>query len=450
MVSSNILALSTAIVVVSFVLFSARNRRRSLPYPPGPPSVPFLGNYLSLPTRKPWVTYANWSKELQSGLISIQAFGQLTVIINSKKIAKELLEHRSAIYSSRPFPKMSEIMGWGFSAGLMPYSDRWRTQRRLLHGSFHSTVALDYRPLQRTRILELLPKLVSDSKNFADNMSSMAASIAIEVLYGDIGDESQKDRFRLDAKNSVSMLSDSMFPGAVAVNTLPFLRYLPGWLPGMGFKAFAAQCMEHTTYMQDVPWALAKRSVAENVVSPSMAAKLIADLQETSAGHDAEQDAKEACAAAYAAGADTTLSALSSSILALLLHPHVQRRAQQEIDDVVGRQRLPTFEDRANLPYVEAIYREVLRWNPVAPLSILRAAFEDDVYEGYFIPRGTSVIANAWAMMHDPVDYPEPESFKPERFITADGRVNDDDMRIAYGFGRRYAISPLSLLNQAW
>ena len=100
----------------------------------------------------------------------------------------------------------------------------------------------------------------------------------------------------------------------------------------------------------------------------------------------------------------------------MVLYPEFQRKAQEEIDRVIGNDRFPTFVDQANLPYLDAVVKEVLRWAPVGPLggfTILRlpcsrgliawgllgiphAAAEDDVYEGYFIPKGSTVIANIW------------------------------------------------------
>lgn len=83
-----------------------------------------------------------------------------------------------------------------------------------------------------------------------------------------------------------------------------------------------------------------------------------------------------------------TSSAIASAMLALLQHPDVQTHAQAEIDRVVGRNRLPDFSDRDDLPYVNAVCREVLRWKVVLPLGVTHAVLRDDVYEGYFIPKG--------------------------------------------------------------
>jgi len=74
--------------------------------------------------------------------------------------------------------------------------------------------------------------------------------------------------------------------------------------------------------------------------------------------------------------------------MAMALYPAAQKRAQDEIDRVVGRGRLPTYEDRASLPIVEALVREALRWRPVGPLAIPHTAAKDDIYKGYYIPKG--------------------------------------------------------------
>jgi len=139
------------------------------------------------------------------------------------------------------------------------------------------------------------------------------------------------------------------------------------------------------------------------------------------------------------AGSDTSHSAMLTFLQAMAIYPEVQRRAQAELDAVVDPSRLPEFTDRARLPYVEALVKEVLRWQPVAPLGVPHAVTEDDVYEGYHIPRGATVIANSWAIFHNEKDYPDPFMFSPERFLksTELGQNVLDPARVAFGFGRR-------------
>jgi cytochrome P450 len=78
------------------------------------------------------------------------------------------------------------------------------------------------------------------------------------------------------------------------------------------------------------------------------------------------------------------------------IYPEVQRKAQDEIDRVIGGGRLPNFEDRQNLPYIDAIVKEILRWNPVGPMGLPHMTTEDDIYEGYLIPKGAVIMPNIW------------------------------------------------------
>lgn len=164
------------------------------------------------------------------------------------------------------------------------------------------------------------------------------------------------------------------------------------------------------------------------------------------------------------------MSAVATFFLAMALFPDAQKKAQEEIDRVIGTHRLPDFDDRESLPYCEALYREVMRWRPVLPLNVSHTASEDGIYKGYFIPKGMlnqqrlyfplcdslqaqqSLLTSGnfnhpfistarWfyrAMVHDESVYPQPDVFIPDRFMTQDGQVNDNDTILAFGFGRRY------------
>lgn len=82
----------------------------------------------------------------------------------------------------------------------------------------------------------------------------------------------------------------------------------------------------------------------------------------------------------------------------MILHPEVLKKAQAEIDAVVGPNRLPTFDDRPLLPYIEAVQKEVLRWRPIAPMGIPHSSIQDDIVNGYLIPKGSIVMANIWCV----------------------------------------------------
>lgn len=126
-----------------------------------------------------------------------------------------------------------------------------------------------------------------------------------------------------------------------------------------------------------------------------------------------ESRVKWATAGLYGGGADTvrrffdtiagmrslheqTVSAICTFFLAMTLYPDVQRRAQVEIDTVLGHNTLPTMDDRLRLPYVEALMLEVLRWGQVVPQCVPHVSREDDVHRGRFIPKGSIIIPNIW------------------------------------------------------
>jgi len=131
----------------------------------------------------------------------------------------------------------------------------------------------------------------------------------------------------------------------------------------------------------------------------------------------------------------------------MIAFPEVQRRAQAELDSVVGRDRLPTFADAPRLPYVCAIVREVLRWRPVIPFGVPHAVIKDDWYEDMFIPKGAVCIANIWHCNHDRAVFGEDaDKFRPERHLNKQGELvpgpveTNQAGNVTYGFGRRLCV----------
>ncbi|KAK7048352.1 O-methylsterigmatocystin oxidoreductase [Favolaschia claudopus] len=409
--------------------------RRLHPFPPGPPPQFLIGNFSQLPEKHPWLTYTEWGRKY-GDLVHASALGQHIVIVNSVKTATELFDKRSHIYSDRPVITMVDLMDWTFNLGLMPLGDRWRAHRRMFQTHFRSDVSREYRPSQMKKVHQFLRGLLSSPEDFMEHIKTMAAATIMETIYG-YEVQPTNDRFVAIAEKAVKKLSDSFFPGAVAVNTFPILRHLPSWMPGAGFHRYAAECRELTAEMQKVPFEFTKQNMNSGVDLTSVVAKLLAENQARGCPND--ENVQQMAAAAYAAGADSTVSALGSFFLALTLHPECQRKAQREIDALIT-ERLPVFEDRAALPYVEALYREVMRWKPIVPLGLPHATSADDVWNGYFIPKGATVISNIWAMTRDESVYSDPERFNPDRFFTPDGKLNDDDTVLSFGFGRRICV----------
>ncbi|KAJ6559130.1 cytochrome P450 [Mycena vulgaris] len=426
---------SLALVVFCFLLLKLLSKKllrawqgnsSHLIFPPGPTPRLFIGNLREIPTKLPWLTYTEWG--LQYGeLVHARVLGQHLVLVNSRKTAADLFDKRSHIYSDRPVLPIVELLGWDFNFGFMPYGPRWRRHRRMLQGHFRREISLDYRPIQMEKIHDFLRGLLSRPEDLTSLYKTLAAAIIMQTVYG-YQVKSTNDHFVTLSEHAAEKLKASTLPGAAAVNTFPILRHFPGWFPGCGFQRIAAECRQLTQEMQQVPFEFVKQNMRNGIDSKSMTAKLLETSQ--ARGRSDERMIQEVAA---------TTSAVGSFFIAMAIYPEVQQKAQNEIDTVIGTNRLPEFEDRPSLPYTEALYRELTRWRPVLPLGVAHATSADDIYEGYFIPKGKNHIAGA--MTRDESVYPDPEHFKPERFFTADGKLNDDDVTgLAFGFGRRVCV----------
>lgn len=119
-------------------------------------------------------------------------------------------------------------------------------------------------------------------------------------------------------------------------------------------------------------------------------------------------------------------------------YPHVARRIQEEIDTVVGNGRLPTLDDRVNMPYTEATIREIMRYETPLPSGLAHKVTKDTTLGGYYIPAGTVVVPGHYAMHIDKELWGDPETFRPERFLDDNGRVDlKKDITMPFGAGKR-------------
>ncbi|KAJ7644020.1 cytochrome P450 [Roridomyces roridus] len=427
-------ALSTLILLTSVRL----RRYARLPYPPGPRPRFLIGNLRDIPVHLPWLTYTEWGKKYGE-ILHARIFGEHIVILNSVKVAIDLLEKRSSTYSDRPTIPMLSLMGSDFNFGFMPHGDKWRKYRRMFHQHFRKEAIPDYRPTQVRKIHDLLRRLVATPEDFYVHIKTLAAGIIMAITYGHEVQTTQ-DRF-VDLAHEVNdKVAAGVQPGAFAVNSFPFLRHIPAWIPGCGgFHEFARDTRIVIAEHLDAPFDFVQKNMRDGAYTTSMLSKILERIELHGGSVAEEQVAKEVAAVTYSAGFDTTSAAVSSFFVAMARNPDVQRKAQAEIDNIIGISRLPIFEDRPSLPYVEAVYRELLRWRPPVPLGVPHAVTQDDLYDGYLIPRGATVFSNIWAMMHDETTYPDADKFIPDRFLAPEGTPNKhgDDTMLVFGFGRR-------------
>ncbi|KJA21677.1 hypothetical protein HYPSUDRAFT_41817 [Hypholoma sublateritium FD-334 SS-4] len=247
-------------------------------------------------------------------------------------------------------------------------------------------------------------------------------------------DVTTKDDYLIElAEKQSALLAFAVYPGVSLLHVFPVLRFLPAWFPGAGFKRHALKCRKIALEICDVPIDIVQKQINDGTAAKCVTVEFL----ETCQSKDGLAAITGAAASAYGAGADTTAASIKIFFQAMAMYPEVQCKAQKEIDAYIGSERLVSFDDRSSLPYVEALFREVMQWRPVAPLSFSHANSSDDTYKGCFIPKGTTIITNIWAMAHNPEKYLNPDVFNPDRFFNEKGQLNDDDVYYIFGFGRR-------------
>ncbi|KAG6908818.1 hypothetical protein DXG01_003171 [Tephrocybe rancida] len=439
--SSNIVLDVGAVTLALAAYFYFKERRNSeqLPLPPGPKKLPLIGNLLDIPSSFEWVTYHKWCQELGSDIIHLDIAGTSIIVLDNAHLATELLEKRSSIYSGRArMPMINELMGWGFNVGFMAYGEYWRHHRRLLHHEFHSSAAMRFQPHEIRASHGLIRRLLESPDDLIGNLRQMAGETIMAIAYG-LKVQPKNDPYIATAAQGVHPLVAAAVPGAFLVDSIPILKYVPDWVPFAGFKRKAKHWRKFALDMINLPYEAAKRNIENGDSTPSFTLSSLEKMDESGDLQQQEYIIKSTAGTMYAAGSDTTVSAIASCILGLLTNPTALKKAQEEIDRVVGPKQLPTFDDVDSLPYITAITKETLRWRDVTPIAVPHLLHEDDEYNGYRLPKGSIIIPNAWAMLHDENLYPRPFEFDPDRFLK-DGMLDPDvrdPMHAAFGFGRR-------------
>lgn len=276
-----------------------------------------------------------------------------------------------------------------------------------------------------------------------DEVTSMIGSMLLKMIYGYRIETAGPDPLVKINDRLVEIFASVTLPGAWLVDAVPWLKYLPDWMPGTGFKSVARQGRQVVTASAEVPFRFTKQHTSDTDFSPTQPEpSVVGELLHTAQKDKSISDEviQWTASSLYGAGVDTTGSTLRTFFLAMSVYPDVQRRAQKEIDEVVGRSRLPRQEDRSNLPYVAAVIKESLRWLPSVPLGVPHVAQKDDELHGFRIPKGAILMPSTWWFTRDPAVYHDPERFLPERFLPERFLApfdEPDPAGFVFGFGRR-------------
>ncbi|KAJ7157971.1 cytochrome P450 [Mycena crocata] len=428
--STDIVLAALAFSLSGFLLRSRRSRRQ---LPPGPKGYPLIGNVFDMPTSHPWKTFAEWGEQY-GGIMSVTLLRQPYIIINDPAIANEILDRRGNNYADRPTFEMANLCGWDRVLSSARYGPRFKAYRRLIGKVIGTRGSIEkFYPIEEYQANMFLKRIIEDPTSFESATRKTAAAMVLQLTYGYKIQEAGNDPFVDLADKGMSEFSKIMVPGAFLIDVLPILKYVPAWFPGAGFKRLAKRYGNSCDELAETPLAYVKDQMAQGQAASSYVADL---LSEPDISDTRRFDIKWSAASFYSAGSDTTVSVVTAYFLAAAKFPHIQERAQAEMDSVVGPSRLPTFDDRESLPYIDALCKELCRWLAIVPLAAPHRAMKDDHYGEYFIPKDAFVMPNIWKFLHDPAIYRDPSVFNPERFLGSSPEPHPADMGL-FGFGRR-------------
>lgn len=283
-----------------------------------------------------------------------------------------------------------------------------------------------HRSFQGNEAKILTLDLLTTPDNYVKSIERYACSVVSIIGYGRRIKNMEDPVARV--ASAIMENVDLVVPCNSVVETMPWTMNLPRWIYPFPSNVRGGVRVARKYFIQ-----LFKEATNNH---DNFAKRLVAEQEEQGIN---DREISSLTANLIGGGVDTTSSSILSFLLAMCVFPEAQRKAQEEIDRVVGTERSPTWDDEALLPYIAACASEVLRWRTVTILGgIPHAPIQDDEYQGYHIPAGTAITGNVWAIHRHPREFPAPDSFRPERFLNGTERPYPTKKgHNAFGWGRR-------------
>ncbi|OJI98267.1 hypothetical protein ASPVEDRAFT_37711 [Aspergillus versicolor CBS 583.65] len=455
-IATYLLGALSAFVIARLVL--SLLKQPSLPLPPGPKPAPLIGNIHQLPKSLQWLELYHWSKKY-GPVMHLSMGGQPLVILSTYKAAHDLLNRRSARYSDRPRMVMAgELVTRGMHMLLRQYNDQYRLHQKMEAPLLTLRAASNYRPLQDLESQQLLWDVLGEwdkygekGVDFHHHFERAMASTIYCLNYG-YRLQTGYEQELLDGKRVQAEFARTGQVGAYIVDSFPSLNYLPRFLAPWKREAEELFELERQLHVGNLKKGLRNRRW--NFTKHMKDSPEAVDMPEVELAFDLGILAD--------AGLDTSTVALDWFIVAWITSgSRWVKKAQQLLDEVVGKDRLPSFEDRPKLAYIDAIASETLRWRPVVVQGVPHATKVDDEYMGYHIPANSTVLPNAFAITRDEEVFGEDvNSFIPDRWLAEPSDKEHIDIcgfnttalkdlpHIGFGFGRRICTGRLIARNQ--
>ncbi|KAF2084314.1 cytochrome P450 [Saccharata proteae CBS 121410] len=374
---------------------------------PGPKLVPLIGRIHDLPIEYMWLKFNEWANKF-GPVYKTEMLGAKFIIISDEKVAEDLLVKRAKTYSDRPV--IRSLFDSKSTHGSMEYlplmgkNQYWSRQRRMTHAYLTEATNAHYYGVMNHEAKHWLYRLVVNPDNFGFTLEDMASRIMCQLTWDD-------PSFSEYHTKSAWGLLTQMSPAGPITNLLTPLWHLP--LPLNPWKR-----AEHKRHDEQQEWWMRRLQFTRSQMQKGLARPCwMKQYLEKEKSSNLSGDYEASCVIGMLAlvGVFTVAGPLYYFLIAMVYHPDWQVKVQQEVDRECGG--IPDLKDMERLPILRACIKETMRWKPNVPTGVAHEAEADDEYNGYFIEKGTRILPLDWAFLRNPIKYPDPDNFRPERWL---------------------------------
>ncbi|XP_077126906.1 cytochrome P450 2D15-like isoform X2 [Ranitomeya variabilis] len=384
----NATCIGLSIAIVCLLIHWVKNRKRRN-YPPGPFPLPLVGNAFHLDFRNLPESLSQLGKQY-GNVFSLQIFFDNVVVLNGYDAIKEGLVTKSEDTADRPSIPVFEHLGLNNGIAFTVYGQHWKEQRRFA---------------------------LYTLRNFGMGKKSMEERIREEAGYLCSAFQANEGRpfdpFMVITNAVSNVICSIMFGDRFEYSDSSFQRMI---------------------YLLKEMFELETKPITQNKDSPTSSFT--------------EETLLMVISNLFVAGTDTTSNTLRWSLLMMLLHPHIQKKVHEEIDRVIGSDRVPTIEDQSKMPYTSAVIHEVQRYGNILPIALLHMTYRNTNIQGFDIPKGITIIPNLTSVLKDKSIWKKPYQFYPEHFMDSEGNFVKNEAFIPFSAGRRICVGePLARMN---
>ncbi|KAH0370806.1 cytochrome P450, partial [Aureobasidium melanogenum] len=406
---------------------------------PGPKLFPIIGRIHDMPIQKMWIKFKEFA-DIHGPIYYTEMLGTKFIIVSDEKIAEELLVKKAKYNSDRPaVPSLFDSKSTHGSMEYLPLMGKnqyWARQRRFTHGYLTQATNAGYYGVMQHEVKRWMFRLLENPDAFNYTLEDMASKIMCTLNW----DDPSLSEYCI---TSAWGLLTQMSPAGPITNIITPLWQLPEIINPWK-KA------EHKRHDEQQRWWMENLVRVKTQMKAGTArwsfTKQFLETEKTN-NLSGDYEASSVLGMLALVGIFTVAGPLNYFLVAMVHHPEWLKKVQDEIDEQLGG-RMPSIEDFPKLPTLRACIKESMRWRPNVPTGVAHEAEQDDYYRGYFIPKGVRILPLDYAFLLNPVKYPDPESYRPERWIEAGWPTFQEPLTqyptikgmTSFGFGQRQCL----------